>query len=65
MSPLGNHTLTVSVEDDEEFTAETTVPYFLEEDTKPTGGPINKLSLIACCLFYNHVSIIKAMFPIS
>ena len=38
VSPLGNHTLTVSVKDDEEFTAETTVPYFLEEDTKPTGG---------------------------
>ena len=37
VSPLGNHSLTISVEDDEGFQTETTVHYFLEEDTKPTG----------------------------
>jgi hypothetical protein len=37
VSPLGNHSLTISVEDDEGFQAETTVPYFLQEDSKPTA----------------------------
>ena len=37
VSPLGNHSLTISVEDDEGFQTETTVDYFLEDDTKPTG----------------------------
>ena len=37
VSPLGNHSLTISVEDDEGFQTETTVHYFLEDDTKPTG----------------------------
>ena len=37
VSPLGNHSLIISVEDDEEFQAQTTVSYFLEEDSKPTG----------------------------
>ena len=37
MSPLGNHSLTISVEDGEGFQAESTVDYFLEDDTKPTG----------------------------
>ena len=38
VSPLGNHTLTIFVRDDEGFEADVTVPYFLEEDSKPTGG---------------------------
>lgn len=37
MSPLGNHTLTIFVEDDEGFQAEATIPYLLREDSKPTG----------------------------
>ena len=37
VSPLGNHSLTISVEDDEGFQTETTVHYILEDDTKPTG----------------------------
>ena len=37
VSPLGNHSLTISVVDDEGFQTETIVHYFLEEDTKPTG----------------------------
>ena len=38
VSPLGNHSLTVFAEDDEGFKTETTVHYFLEDDTtKPTG----------------------------
>ena len=37
VSPLGNHSLTISVEDDEGFTAEAMVSYFLQEDIKPTG----------------------------
>jgi hypothetical protein len=38
VSPLGSHTLTIFVEDDEGFQAEETVPYFLEEDSKPTAS---------------------------
>ena len=37
VSPLGNHSLTISVEDDEGFQTEATAHYFLEEDIKPTG----------------------------
>ena len=37
VSPLGSHTLTIFVEDEEGFQAEATVPYLLEEDAKPTG----------------------------
>ena len=38
VSPLGNHTLTISVEDDEGFQTEAKVSYFLQEDIKPTGN---------------------------
>ena len=38
VSPLGNHTLTISVEDDEGFQTEATVSYFLQKDIKPTGS---------------------------
>ena len=37
VSPLGQHSLTITVEDDEGLQAETTVSYFLEDDIKPTG----------------------------
>lgn len=40
VSPLGNHSLIISVEDDENFEAKTTVDYFLEEDIKPIGKKI-------------------------
>ena len=38
VSPLGNHTLTISVEDDEGFQTQATASYFLQEDIKPTGS---------------------------
>ena len=38
VSPLGNHTLTISVTDDKGFMAETIVPYFLAENIKPIGN---------------------------
>ena len=37
MSPPGNHTLKIYVEDDEGFRAESTVQYFIEEGTTTTG----------------------------
>ena len=37
VSPLGNHDVTISVQDDEGFQADKTIPYFLAEDSKPTG----------------------------
>ena len=37
VSPPGNHVLKIYVEDDEGFRAESTVHYFIEEGTKPTG----------------------------
>ena len=49
VSPLGNHSLTIYVEDDEGFLAETTVAYFLEEDLKPTGYIANPYKSDMCC----------------
>ena len=37
VSPPGNHTLKIYVEDDEGFRAENTVQYFIEEGTTTTG----------------------------
>ena len=48
VSPLGSHTLTIFVEDDEGFQAEETVPYFLEEDSKPTGYPVHVTQTLLC-----------------
>ena len=37
VSPPGNHSLEISIEDDEGFQAAAIVPYFIEEGSNPTG----------------------------
>ena len=56
VSPLGNHSLTISVEDDEGFQTETTVHYFLEEDTKPTGLLTVYDITVDCNIYLCHCS---------
>ena len=62
VSPLGNYTLTVFVRDDEGFEADVTVPYILEEDSKPTGEPLTftflmvpTLAMYSCIILYSYI----------